>query len=73
MGLSRPSQQLQRELRDLASKSEDIAQVIWLVAKAMPDAQAVALVEAGGVLYESVDRLRNLAERVKAGQIQAVG
>ena len=66
MGLNRSSQQLRRELQEIARLGDNAAHAVGQVAKALPDGQAMALFHAIGLVYECVDKANALAERVKA-------
>lgn len=72
MSLSRPNQQLRRKLQEIARLSGDVAHTVLLMAKTLPDSQAMALMHAIGLVYECVDKVNALAGRVKAGSVQAV-
>lgn len=71
MGLSRPNQQLRRELQLLARQTDEATHRLWLIGKTLPDDKLVELMSAVVLLQDCVDRARALADRVKAGEIQA--
>lgn len=71
MGMSRPNQQLRRELLDIASQADEAAYMVGQVAKSLPVDQVLMLMCALGLIYESVDRAVALADRVKAGEVVA--
>ncbi|WP_425318427.1 hypothetical protein [Pseudomonas nitroreducens] len=71
VGLSRPNQQLRRELREIAAQSDEAACLVGRIARALPDGQFVELMSAVTLMYDCVDRAKVLAERVKAGEVQA--
>ena len=72
MGLSRPNQQLQRELRNLADQCDEASHLLWLISKTLPDEKLVSLMSAVVLIHDCVDRANALADRVKAGEIQAL-
>lgn len=72
MGLSRPNQQLRRELRDIAARADEAAYLIGQVAKTLPDERLTELMYAVGMVYDCVDKAKAMAERVKAGEVQAI-
>lgn len=71
MGISRPNQQLRRELKVLARQSDEAAHLIWLVAKTLPAEKLVEVMSAVVLIHDCVDRANALADQVKGGQIRA--
>lgn len=71
MGLSRPNQQLRRELRNIAHQVDEATHRLWTIGKTLPDEKLVELMSAVVLLQDCVDRANAMAERVKAGEIQA--
>ncbi|MDG9928492.1 MULTISPECIES: hypothetical protein [unclassified Pseudomonas] len=69
MGLNRPTQQLRSELRDMAFQSENACVDLWRIAQALPDAQALPLLQVAISIQATADRLTALADRVRAGNI----
>ncbi|MNZ91457.1 hypothetical protein D3C78_1104440 [compost metagenome] len=71
MGLNRPTQQLRRELLDMASRNEGAAIELVHAAELLPDAQALALMRVVGALQEDADRLTAIAAEIAAGRVVA--
>lgn len=71
MGMSRANQQLRRELQDVARLGDNAAHAAWMVAKTLPEPQAMALMQAIGLMHECVDKANALADKVKAGEVVA--
>ena len=69
MALSRPNQELRRNLKDAAAFLEDAAQALFAKAKKLPDAEFLSEMERIGKLNECIDTLEAYAEEVKAGRI----
>jgi hypothetical protein len=69
MGLNRPSQQLRRELLDLARRQEKMAEKLLRIAEQTPGLHGLTLATLAGEVYEDADKAEALAEEVKAGQI----
>lgn len=72
MGLNRPTQQLRRELLDMAYRNESAAIDLVHAAELLPTAQALALMKVVGQLHADCDALRVLADRVRDGNISAM-
>lgn len=69
MGLNRPTQQLRRELLDLAFHQEALAGKLLRIAETLPGPQGLMLL---GLLAEAqadADQLKALAEEVRQGQV----
>lgn len=62
VGLNRPTQQLRRELRDIADRSENACIDLTRIALDLTDAQALELLSMVGTMYEDSDRLRMMAD-----------
>lgn len=69
MALTKPNQQLRRDLRAIASNLEQSCVDLGKLAEKLSDADAIALMGLVGTLYEEADRLVGYADEVKAGQI----
>jgi hypothetical protein len=69
MALTKPHQQLRRDLRAIASNLEQSCVDLGKLAEKLSDADAIALMGLVGTLYEEADRLVGYADEVKAGQI----
>lgn len=69
MGLNRPTQQLRRELLDLACHQEALAAKLTHIAEALPGPQGLPLLELLAEVYADADQLKALAEEVKQGQV----
>ncbi|MDU4253883.1 hypothetical protein [Pseudomonas sp.] len=69
MGLNRPTQQLRRELLNLAYHQEALAGKLVRIAEALPAAQGFALIGLLAEVYADADQLKALAEEVKQGQV----
>lgn len=69
MSLTKPNQQLRRDLKAIASNLEESCINLGKLAEKLSDADAIALVGLVGTLYEEADRLVGYADEVKAGQI----
>lgn len=72
MGLNRPTQQLRRELLDMAYRHETAAIDLINAAELPPDARFLALMKVVGQLHADCDALRALADRVRDGNIAAM-
>ncbi|MNJ18697.1 hypothetical protein D3C77_130040 [compost metagenome] len=69
MPLTKPNQELRRDLKDAASALEDAAHDLFREAKTYAEPEFLEAMKKIGRLHEHVDRLRALANEVKAGQI----
>lgn len=69
MGLNRPTQQLRRELLDLAFHQEALAAKLTHIAEALPGLQGLPLLELLAEVHADADQLKALAEEVKQGQV----
>ncbi|EJF73157.1 hypothetical protein A462_04971 [Pseudomonas sp. Ag1] len=69
MGLTKPNQQLRRDLKAMASNLEQSCVDLGKLAEKLSDADAIALMGLVGTLYEEADRLVWYADEVKAGRI----
>ncbi|MNJ19068.1 hypothetical protein D3C77_133850 [compost metagenome] len=69
MPLTKPNQELRRDLKDAASALEDAARDLFREAKSYAEPEFVEAMEKIGKLHEHADALRTYAEEVKAGQI----
>ncbi|WP_289139513.1 hypothetical protein [uncultured Pseudomonas sp.] len=69
MPLSKPNQQLRRDLKAIASNLEESCIDLVKLAEKLSDADAIALMGLVGTLYEEADRLVGYADEVKAGRI----
>lgn len=69
MPLTKPNQQLRRDLKAIASNLEESCIDLGRLAEKLGDADAIALMGLVGTLYEEADRLASYAEEVKAGRI----
>jgi hypothetical protein len=69
MPLTKPNQQLRRDLKAIASNLEESCIDLGKLAEKLSDADAIALMGLVGTLYEEADRLVGYADEVKAGLI----
>ncbi|WP_421526786.1 hypothetical protein [Pseudomonas brenneri] len=69
MALSKPSQQLRRDLKAIAFNLEQSCIDLVKLTEKLSDADAIALMGLVGTLYEEADRLVGYADEVKAGKI----
>lgn len=69
MSLTKPNQQLRRDLKAIASNLEESCIDLSKLAEKLSDADAIALMGLVGTLYEEADRLVGYADEVKAGLI----
>ena len=69
MGLTKPNQQLRRDLKAIAFNLEQSCVDLGRLASRLSDADAIALMGLVGTLYEEADRLVGYADEVKAGRI----
>ncbi|MBC3254365.1 hypothetical protein HU733_02575 [Pseudomonas paralactis] len=69
MALTKPNQQLRRDLKAIAFNLEHSCIDLVKLAEKLSDADAIALMGLVGTLYERADRLAGYAEEVSARQI----
>lgn len=69
MSLTKPNQQLRRDLKAIASNLEQSCIDLGRLASRLSDADAIALMGLVGTLYEEADRLVGYADEVKDGRI----
>lgn len=69
MSLTKPSQDLRRELKTLGLDLEQAASEVLSLTKGCQGAEVVAALKLIGKLYEDADRLAALADEVRAGRI----
>ena len=69
MALTKPNQQLRRDLKAIAFNLEQSCVDLGRLASRLSDADAIALMGLVGTLYEEADRLAGYAEEVKVGRI----
>lgn len=69
MSLTKPNQQLRRDLKAIALNLEQSCVDLGRLARRLSDVDAIALMGLVGTLYEEADRLVGYADEVKAGQI----
>lgn len=69
MGLTKPNQQLRRDLNAAASTLDDLAHELYRTAQGSSDEVAIALLERIGRLHQQIDQLRAYADEVKVGRI----
>ncbi|KTC11334.1 peptidase [Pseudomonas marginalis ICMP 9505] len=69
MALTKPNQQLRRDLKAIAFNLEQSCVDLGRLASRLSDADAIALMGLVGRLYEEADRLEGYAHEVKSGQI----
>lgn len=69
MALTKPNQQLRRDLKAIAFKLEQSCVDLGRLASLLSDANAIALMGWVGTFYEEADRLVGYADEVKAGRI----
>jgi hypothetical protein len=69
MPLTKPNQDLRRELKGVAFNLEQSCIDLGRLAQRIDGADGMALMELVGKIYEDADRLVALADQVKAGQI----
>jgi hypothetical protein len=69
MSLTKPNQQLRRDLKAVASILENACADLGRLASRLSDADAIALIGLVGTIYEEADRLVGYADEVKAGMI----
>ena len=69
MSLTKPNQQLRRDLKAIAFNLEQSCVDLGKLAEKLSDTDAVALMGLVGTLNEEADRLMGYADEVKAGRI----
>ena len=69
MSLTKPNQELRRDLKAAASALEDAAHDLFCEAKTYAEPEFLAAMEKIGKLHEHMDRLMEYAEEVRAGRI----
>jgi hypothetical protein len=69
MPLTKPNQQLRRDLKAIAFNLEQSCIDLGKLAGKLSDADAIALMGLVGTLYEEADRLVGYADEVRAGLI----
>jgi hypothetical protein len=69
MSLTKPNQELRRELKTLGFDIEQAASEVLIITKDCRDVEVAAVLKLIAKLYEDADRLAALADEVKVGQI----
>jgi len=69
MSLTKPSQELRRELKALGLDIEQAADEVLRITKDCRDVEVAAVLKLIAKLYEDADRVAALADEVKAGKI----
>ncbi|RAI69527.1 hypothetical protein DOZ80_15450 [Pseudomonas fluorescens] len=69
MPLTKPNQDLRRELNNVAFSLEQAASEVLSLTKACQGAEVVTALKLISKLYEDADRLAALADEVKAGRV----
>lgn len=69
MTLTKPNQELRRELKALGFDLEQAASEVLNITKDCRDVEVAAVLKLIAKLYEDADRLAALADEVKAGRI----
>lgn len=69
MPLTKPNQELSRDLKAAASAIEDAAHDLFREAKTYAEPDFLAAMEKIAMLHEHMDRLMEYAEEVKVGRI----
>ncbi|MGY2298379.1 hypothetical protein ACW9H7_23160 [Pseudomonas yamanorum] len=70
MSLTKPNQQLRRDLKAIASNLEQSCVDLGKPAEKLSNADAIALMGLVGTLNEEADRLVSYADEVKIGRIK---
>lgn len=70
MALTKPNQQLRRDLKAIAFSLEQSCVDLGKLAEKLNDADAIALAGLVGTLYEEADRLVGYADEVKSGKLR---
>lgn len=73
MPLTKPNQQLRRDLKDAAFALESAALEIFHKAQGGEEAQFLEAMKRVGELHELADRLAGYGDEVKAGRIKRAG
>lgn len=69
MGITKPNQELRRDLKAAASALEDVAHDIFREAKTRSEPEFLAAMEKIGKLHEHMDRLMEYADEVRTSRI----
>ena len=69
MGLTKPNQQLQRDLKGIAFNLEQSCVDLGGLASRLNEPDALELMRVVGILYGDSDRLKTYADEVKGGVI----
>lgn len=69
MPLTKPNQELRRELKELGFSLEQAASDVLSITKDCRDVDVAAALKLIAKLYEDADRIAALADEVKAGRI----
>lgn len=69
MSLTKPNQELRRDLKAAASALDDAAQDLFREAKSYAEPEFLIAMAKIAQLHEHVDRLRMMADEVKVGRI----
>lgn len=69
MGLTKPNQELRRDLKDAVSALDDAVHDLFKAAQADGDDAAIEAMERITGLYKQIDQLRAYADEVKDGRI----
>lgn len=69
MSLTKPNQELRRELKALGLDIEQAADEVLRITKDCRDVEVAAVLKLIAKLYEDADRLAALADEVKSGAI----
>lgn len=69
MALTKPNQELRRDLKAAASALEDAAHSLFREAKTYAEPEFLVAMEKIGKMHEHMDRLMEYAEEVKVGRV----
>ena len=69
MSLTKPNQQLRRELKDLGLDLEQAASEVLNITKDCRDIDAIAVLKLIAKMYEHADRIAALADEVRDGKV----
>ena len=69
MPLTKPNQQLRRELKDLGLDLEQAASEVLNITKDCRDIDAIAVLKLIAKMYEHADRIAALADEVRDGKV----
>ncbi|MBM7060364.1 hypothetical protein JQX08_06565 [Pseudomonas sp. UL073] len=69
MELNQPTQQLRKELFDMAHRTENLALELGRIAELLPEEAAFALLGAIGTMFKDADRLRAMGQSASDGRI----